>query len=96
MKGISLFVVPKIRVRDDGSLGEPNDVVCVGVEQKLGLHGSPTCVLNFGENDDCIGYLCGEESEGSTACKAVASAAGSLDRMNPVLAAATKTRFQAT
>lgn len=64
VKGISLFVVPKIRVRDDGSLGEPNDVVCVGVEQKLGLHGSPTCVLNFGENDDCIGYLCGEENKG--------------------------------
>ncbi len=64
VKGISLFVVPKVRLRDDGSLGEPNDVVCVGVEQKLGLHGSPTCVLNFGENNDCIGYLCGEENKG--------------------------------
>jgi 3-(methylthio)propanoyl-CoA dehydrogenase len=64
VKGISLFVVPKIRVRDDGSLGEPNDVLCAGVEHKCGLHGSPTCVLNFGDNDDCIGYLCGEENKG--------------------------------
>ncbi len=64
VKGISLFVVPKIRVRDDGSLGEPNDVTCVGVEQKLGIHGSPTCVLNLGENDGCIAYLCGEENKG--------------------------------
>ncbi len=64
VKGISLFVVPKIRVREDGSPGEPNDVTCVGVEQKLGIHGSPTCVLNLGENDDCIGYLCGEENKG--------------------------------
>jgi len=64
VKGISLFVVPKIRVNDDGSLGESNDVLCAGVEQKLGLHGSPTCVLNFGENDDCTGYLCGEENKG--------------------------------
>jgi alkylation response protein AidB-like acyl-CoA dehydrogenase len=64
VKGISLFVVPKVRVNEDGSLGQPNDVACVGVEKKLGLHGSPTCVLNFGENDDCIGYLCGEENKG--------------------------------
>ena len=64
VKGISLFVVPKIRVREDGSWGEPNDVTCVGVEQKLGIHGSPTCVLNLGENDDCAGYLCGEENKG--------------------------------
>ena len=41
-----------------------NDVICVGLEQKLGIHGSPTCVLNLGENDDCIGYLCGEENKG--------------------------------
>jgi len=64
VKGISLFVVPKTRVCDDGSLGDPNDVFCAGLEHKLGLHGSPTCVLNFGENDDCIGYLCGEENQG--------------------------------
>ncbi|MCP4753712.1 MAG: acyl-CoA dehydrogenase [Proteobacteria bacterium] len=64
IKGISLFVVPKIRVNPDGSLGEPNDVVCSGIEDKLGLHASPTCVLNLGTNDRCIGYLCGEENQG--------------------------------
>lgn len=64
VRGISLFIVPKIRVNSDGTLGETNDVVCGGVEKKLGLHASPTCLLNFGENDGCIGYLCGEENKG--------------------------------
>ena len=64
VKGISLFIVPKIRVHPDGSLGEPNDIVCTAVEEKLGLHASPTCALNFGENDGCIGYLCGDENKG--------------------------------
>ncbi|UCF85418.1 MAG: acyl-CoA dehydrogenase [Desulfobacteraceae bacterium] len=64
VRGISLFVVPKIRLNPDGSLGESNDVVCGGVEKKLGLHASPTCLLNFGETDGCIGYLCGEENKG--------------------------------
>jgi alkylation response protein AidB-like acyl-CoA dehydrogenase len=64
VKGISLFIVPKMRVNPDGSLGEPNDVVCSGVERKLGIHASPTCALNFGDNDGCIGYLCGEENRG--------------------------------
>lgn len=64
IRGISLFVVPKIRVSPDGSLGEANDVVCTAVEKKLGLHASPTCALNFGDNDGCIGYLCGEENRG--------------------------------
>ncbi len=64
VKGISLFIVPKIRVNPDGSLGEPNDVLCTSVEQKLGIHASPTCALNFGDNDGCIGYLCGEENRG--------------------------------
>ncbi|MFH0997623.1 MAG: acyl-CoA dehydrogenase [Pseudomonadota bacterium] len=64
VRGISLFVVPKIRVRDDGSLGEPNDVVCGSIEEKLGLHASPTAVLNFGTADGCIGYLCGKENNG--------------------------------
>lgn len=64
VKGISLFVVPKFRLKSDGTPGEPNDVLCAGVEKKLGLHASPTCVLNFGDHDDCIGYLCGEEGEG--------------------------------
>ena len=64
VKGISLFVVPKIRINADGTLGESNDVLCAGVESKLGLHPSPTCVLNFGENDQCIGYLCGQPHQG--------------------------------
>jgi alkylation response protein AidB-like acyl-CoA dehydrogenase len=64
IKGISLFIVPKIRVNPDGSLGEGNDVVCTAVEKKLGLHASPTCALNFGDNDACIGYLCGQEHRG--------------------------------
>ena len=63
-RGISLFIVPKYRVLPDGSLGESNDVVCSGVEKKLGLHASPTCALNFGDNDGCVGYLCGEENRG--------------------------------
>jgi alkylation response protein AidB-like acyl-CoA dehydrogenase len=64
VRGISLFIVPKIRVRPDGSLGEANDVICSGVEKKLGLHASPTCVLNFGDNNQCMGYLCGQENQG--------------------------------
>jgi hypothetical protein len=63
-RGISLFIVPKIRVNADGSLGEPNDVVCEKVEEKLGIHASPTAELNFGANDGCIGYLCGQECKG--------------------------------
>jgi alkylation response protein AidB-like acyl-CoA dehydrogenase len=64
IKGISLFVVPKIRVNPDGTLGEPNDVRCGGIEKKLGLHASPTCLLNFGDQDGCVGYLCGEANNG--------------------------------
>ena len=64
IRGISLFVVPKIRVNANGSLGEPNDVICGAIEEKLGLHASPTAVLNFGTSDGCIGYICGEENNG--------------------------------
>jgi 3-(methylthio)propanoyl-CoA dehydrogenase len=64
VRGISLFVVPKIKVKPDGSLGESNDIVCERVEEKLGLHASPTCELNFGGHDDCIGFLCGEANQG--------------------------------
>jgi len=64
IKGISLFIVPKYRVNDDGSLGEYNDVNCGGIEEKIGLHGSATCLVNLGENDDCHGYLLGRENEG--------------------------------
>jgi alkylation response protein AidB-like acyl-CoA dehydrogenase len=64
VKGISLFIVPKIRVNDDATPGPANDVRCVNIETKLGLHASPTCTLEFGSKDDCIGYLCGQENMG--------------------------------
>ncbi|NYS59484.1 acyl-CoA dehydrogenase [Vreelandella salicampi] len=63
-RGISLFLVPKFLVNDDGSLGERNDVTCASIEHKLGIHGSPTCTLSFGENAGAIGYLVGEEGRG--------------------------------
>lgn len=63
-KGISLFIVPKIWVNEDGSLGEENDVVCTGIEEKMGLHGSPTCQLAFGAKNKCRGVLLGEENKG--------------------------------
>ena len=56
---------PKIsHVNDDGSLGEKNDVSCVSIEHKLGIHGSPTCVMSYGDNGGAIGYLVGEENRG--------------------------------
>ncbi|MEP7062124.1 MAG: acyl-CoA dehydrogenase [Betaproteobacteria bacterium] len=64
VKGISLFVVPKYLVRDDGSLGERNDVQCVSIEHKLGIHASPTAVLAYGENGGASGYLLGEINHG--------------------------------
>lgn len=63
-KGISIFLVPKFLVKPDGSLGKRNDVVCTGVEHKMGIHGSPTCTLSFGDNGDCVGFLMGEERQG--------------------------------
>jgi alkylation response protein AidB-like acyl-CoA dehydrogenase len=62
--GTSMFIVPKYNVNADGSVGEPNDVQCVGLEEKLGLHGSPTAVLAFGESGECHGTLLGEENKG--------------------------------
>ncbi len=64
VKGISLFVVPKVLVNQDGSLGAPNDVRCVSIEHKLGIHGSPTCVMAYGDREGAIGYLVGEENRG--------------------------------
>jgi alkylation response protein AidB-like acyl-CoA dehydrogenase len=64
LKGISLFIVPKMKVTPDGSIGDSNDITCAGVEHKMGLHASPTCVLNFGDHDNCEAYLCGEENKG--------------------------------
>lgn len=58
-KGLSLFVVPRVRASDDGKLGETNDVQVPSIEHKLGINGSATCVLNFGEDDGCIGELVG-------------------------------------
>ena len=63
-KGISIFIVPKYRINEDGSNGEFNDVVCSGIEHKMGIKGSATCTLNFGDNNNCIGYLLGEERKG--------------------------------
>lgn len=64
-KGISLFAVPKFLVNADGSLGTRNDVQAVGLEHKLGLHGSPTCTMAFGEGGEgAVGYLVGEENRG--------------------------------
>ncbi|EYF01497.1 acyl-CoA dehydrogenase [Chondromyces apiculatus] len=58
-KGLSLFIVPKVRTNADGSLGEANDVTVGAIEHKMGINGSATCVLNFGENDGCVGELVG-------------------------------------
>ncbi len=63
-KGISLFLVPKYRLNEDGTPGDFNDVRVVSIEHKMGLHASPTCVLSFGDNDDCIGELIGAELGG--------------------------------
>ena len=63
-KGISIFIVPKYRVNDDGSIGEFNDVVTGGIEHKMGIKGSATATLNFGENGKCIGELLGNERDG--------------------------------
>lgn len=63
-RGISLFIVPKYLVNADGSLAERNDVFPVSCEHKLGIHGSPTCVMAFGESEGAIGYLLGEENRG--------------------------------
>jgi len=63
-RGISMFLVPKFLVNADGSLGARNDVSCVSIEHKLGIHGSPTCVLSFGDNDGAIGWLVGDEGSG--------------------------------
>jgi acyl-CoA dehydrogenase len=64
VKGISLFLVPKFLLNRDGSLGARNDVKCVSIEHKLGIHASPTCVMAYGDNGGAIGYLVGGENRG--------------------------------
>ena len=66
-KGISLFIVPKFLVNDDGTLGERNDAKCIKLEEKLGIHASPTCVMQYGDDGGAVGYLIGPEN-GGMAC----------------------------
>lgn len=63
-KGISTFIVPKFLLDEDGKPGERNDLTCASIEHKLGIHGSPTCVISFGEQEGAVGYLIGEENRG--------------------------------
>jgi 3-(methylthio)propanoyl-CoA dehydrogenase len=63
-RGISLFFVPKFLINADGSLGTPNDLRCISIEHKMGIHASPTCVMAYGEKDGAIGYLLGEPNTG--------------------------------
>jgi len=74
-RGISLFIVPKRLVSPDGALGERNDVSCVSIEHKLGIHASPTCVMSYGDNEGAIGYLVGEECQGMRAMFTMMNAA---------------------
>lgn len=64
VKGISLFIVPKFLLNEDGSPGDRNDVNCVSIEHKLGIHASPTCVMSYGDTGGAIGYLVGKEHHG--------------------------------
>jgi alkylation response protein AidB-like acyl-CoA dehydrogenase len=64
IKGISLYIVPKMLVNDDDSLGGPNEVRCASLEHKLGINASPTAVMLYGENDGATAYLVGEENRG--------------------------------
>ncbi|MGI9378946.1 MAG: acyl-CoA dehydrogenase [Methyloligellaceae bacterium] len=63
-RGISLFLAPKFLLDENGNPGPRNDIICSKLEHKLGIHASPTCVLNFGENDGAVGWLVGEENRG--------------------------------
>jgi alkylation response protein AidB-like acyl-CoA dehydrogenase len=63
-KGISLFAVPKFLINADGSLGEHNDLRCVSIEHKLGIHASPTCVMSYGDRGGATGYLIGQPHHG--------------------------------
>jgi len=64
VKGISLFIVPKFLIDEQGRIGKRNDVRCVSIEHKLGIHASPTCVMAYGDKEGAVGYLIGEENRG--------------------------------
>ena len=64
VRGISMFIVPKVMVEADGSLGARNDLQCLSIEHKLGINGSPTCVMAYGQQDGAVGYLVGEANRG--------------------------------
>lgn len=64
IRGLSLFIVPKYRINEDGSLGDKNDIYCSGIEHKMGLNGSSTCTLSIGDNGGAQAFLIGDESEG--------------------------------
>lgn len=63
-KGLSLFIVPRYTINDDGSLGDSNNVICTKTEEKMGIHASATCEMTFGRDGDCYGTLLGNELEG--------------------------------
>jgi 3-(methylthio)propanoyl-CoA dehydrogenase len=66
-RGVSMFLVPKYHVNNDGTLGPRNDLRCVSLEHKLGINASPTCVMSYGDNGECIGELIGHENKGLAA-----------------------------
>jgi alkylation response protein AidB-like acyl-CoA dehydrogenase len=66
-RGLSLFIVPNVHVDETGQLGCKNDIICTGIEEKMGLHGSPTCSMSLGSKGNCIGTLVGEENKGLSA-----------------------------
>ena len=74
-RGISLFIVPKFHVNADGTLGARNDYRAVSLEHKMGIHASPTCVMSYGDNDQCIGEIIGAENEGLKAMFTMMNAA---------------------
>jgi len=75
VRGISLFLVPKFRLDENGEAGERNDVNCVSIEHKLGIHGSPTCVMAYGDKGGAVGYLVGEPHRGLMAMFTMMNAA---------------------
>jgi len=98
--GLSLFIVPKYWVNDDGTLGGPNDVTTTGLEEKMGLHGQPTAALAFGDNNECRGYLIGDPPDASGKGRGIEQMFTMMneERLNTAilgLAAASQAYFQA-